>query len=45
VGLHTATAAGDVVLSGSFTWPLECRSGDGIAADFRAFGTVTVGFV
>jgi 2-oxo-hept-3-ene-1,7-dioate hydratase len=37
-------AAGDIVLSGSFVRPVECRPGDRIAADFGSFGTVTIGF-
>jgi hypothetical protein len=44
VGLHAAIVAGDIVLSGSFVRPLECRSGDRIAADFGLFGAVTLGF-
>jgi 2-oxo-hept-3-ene-1,7-dioate hydratase len=37
-------AAGDIVLSGSFVRPVECRPGDRIGADFGPFGTVTIGF-
>jgi 2-oxo-hept-3-ene-1,7-dioate hydratase len=37
-------AAGDIVLSGSFIRPVECRPGDRIAADFGPFGTVTIRF-
>jgi 2-oxo-hept-3-ene-1,7-dioate hydratase len=45
--LHTygmEIAAGDIVLSGSFIRPVECRPGDHIGADFGSFGTVTIGF-
>ena len=37
-------AAGDWILSGSFIRPIEARPGDLIAADFGAFGQVTVSF-
>jgi 2-oxo-hept-3-ene-1,7-dioate hydratase len=45
--LHTygmAIGAGDIVLSGSFVRPVECRPGDAIAADFGPHGVVGVDF-
>jgi 2-oxo-hept-3-ene-1,7-dioate hydratase len=39
-----AIGAGDIVLSGSFIRPVECRPGDAIAADFGPHGTVGVNF-
>jgi 2-oxo-hept-3-ene-1,7-dioate hydratase len=36
--------AGDIVLSGSFVRPVECRPGDAIAADFGPHGSVGVNF-
>ncbi len=39
-----AIGAGDVVLSGSFIRPVECRPGDAIVADFGPHGTVSVNF-
>jgi 2-oxo-hept-3-ene-1,7-dioate hydratase len=45
--LHTygmEIGAGDVVLSGSFIRPVECRPGDAIVADFGPHGTVGVSF-
>jgi 2-oxo-hept-3-ene-1,7-dioate hydratase len=37
-------SAGDVVLSGSFIRPIECRSGDHIVADFGSGGIVACRF-
>jgi 2-oxo-hept-3-ene-1,7-dioate hydratase len=37
-------AAGEIVLSGSFIRPIECRPGDRIVADFGAGGTVACRF-
>jgi 2-oxo-hept-3-ene-1,7-dioate hydratase len=45
--LHTygmEIGAGDVVLSGSFIRPVECRPGDAVVADFGPHGTVSVNF-
>jgi 2-oxo-hept-3-ene-1,7-dioate hydratase len=39
-----AIDAGDIVLSGSFIRPVECRPGDAIVADFGPHGTVCVSF-
>jgi 2-oxo-hept-3-ene-1,7-dioate hydratase len=36
--------AGDIVLSGSFVRPVECRPGDAIRADFGPYGSVGVNF-
>ena len=36
--------AGQIILSGSFTRPLECPTGTAIAADFGAFGSVGISF-
>ena len=36
--------AGQIILSGSFTRPLECPPGTTIAADFGTFGSVGVDF-
>lgn len=36
--------AGQVILSGSFTRPIECPSGTRIHADFGSFGSVSVNF-
>ena len=36
--------AGQIILSGSFTRPLECPQGTEIAADFGAFGSVGISF-
>jgi 2-oxo-hept-3-ene-1,7-dioate hydratase len=36
--------AGQVILSGSFIRPVECPPGSRIAADFGAFGAVSVAF-
>ena len=36
--------AGQIILSGSFTRPLECPPGTAIAGDFGAFGSVGVDF-
>lgn len=38
-------AAGDVVLAGSFTRPIEIRRGDTFHADYGAFGSVSCQFV
>ncbi len=37
-------SAGDIVLSGSFIRPIECPPGCRIAADFGAFGQVSIAF-
>ena len=37
-------SAGEVVLSGSFIRPVECRNGDEIAADFGPYGTIRIAF-
>lgn len=37
-------AAGDIVLSGSFIRPVECRPGDAIVADFGRHGAVSISF-
>lgn len=36
--------AGQVILSGSFVRPVDCRSGSKIEADFGSFGTVSIAF-
>ena len=36
--------AGDIVLAGSFVRPIEARSGDRFAADFKDFGQVHIDF-
>ena len=36
--------AGQIVLSGSFIRPVECRAGDTISADFGPLGTISVHF-
>jgi 2-oxo-hept-3-ene-1,7-dioate hydratase len=36
--------AGQIILSGSFTRPLECPPGTIVAADFGAFGSVGISF-
>ncbi|MEW6631252.1 MAG: 2-oxo-hept-4-ene-1,7-dioate hydratase [Pseudomonadota bacterium] len=36
--------AGQVVLSGSFIRPVECRHGDEIASDFGPYGTIRIAF-
>ncbi|WP_292101997.1 2-oxo-hept-4-ene-1,7-dioate hydratase [Mesorhizobium sp.] len=37
-------SAGEVVLSGSFIRPVECRHGDQIAADFGPYGILRIAF-
>ncbi|TIT29607.1 MAG: 2-oxo-hepta-3-ene-1,7-dioic acid hydratase, partial [Mesorhizobium sp.] len=37
-------SAGELVLSGSFIRPVECRHGDQIAADFGPYGTIRIAF-
>ena len=39
-----ALAAGDVILSGSFTTPLPARTGDAFHADFGALGAISIAF-
>lgn len=36
--------AGDIVLSGSFTRPIECPPGTDVHADYGAFGSVSIAF-
>lgn len=44
VGEKVGIEAGDVVLSGSFIRPVECRHGDTLVADFGAYGSVSAYF-
>jgi len=37
-------SAGDIVLSGSFVRPIEATPGSRFAADFGAFGSVSIDF-
>lgn len=41
-GLGTPLRAGETVLSGSFTRPLDCRPGDEFQADYGPHGAITV---
>ena len=43
-GQSDSLAAGEVVLSGSFTRPVEVKRGDTVQADFGPFGTVSCFF-
>ena len=39
-GLGIPLVAGETILAGSFTRPVDCRAGDHIAADFGSLGTI-----
>ncbi len=41
-GLGIPLAAGETILAGSFTRPIDCRPGDHIHADFGRFGVLTL---
>ena len=43
-GLGIALEAGETILAGSFTRPVECRSGDAFHVDFGPLGVITVDF-
>jgi len=43
-GLGIAVEAGETILAGSFTRPVECRSGDAFHVDFGPLGVITVDF-
>ena len=36
--------AGETILAGSFTRPIDCRAGDHIEADFGDLGIITLDF-
>jgi 2-oxo-hept-3-ene-1,7-dioate hydratase len=43
-GLGVALEAGETILAGSFTRPVDCRVGDHIEADFGDLGVITLDF-
>lgn len=43
-GLGVALEAGETILAGSFTRPIDCRVGDHIEADFGELGVITLDF-
>jgi 2-oxo-hept-3-ene-1,7-dioate hydratase len=43
-GLGVALEAGETILAGSFTRPIDCRVGDHIEADFGELGLITLDF-
>jgi 2-oxo-hept-3-ene-1,7-dioate hydratase len=43
--LGIALEAGETILAGSFTRPVDCRAGDHIVGDFGDLGTITLDFI
>jgi 2-oxo-hept-3-ene-1,7-dioate hydratase len=43
-GFGIPLRAGEIILSGSFTRPVDCRAGDEFAVDFGALGSIEVTF-
>lgn len=43
-GLGIALSAGETILAGSFTRPIDCRSGDAFRVDFGYLGTIELSF-
>lgn len=43
-GLGIELRAGETILAGSFTRPIDCRAGDHIEADFGELGVITLDF-
>lgn len=43
--LGIALPAGETILCGSFTRPIDCRAGDQITVDYGDLGTITVSFI
>jgi 2-oxo-hept-3-ene-1,7-dioate hydratase len=43
-GIGIPLEAGETILAGSFTRPVDCRAGDHIEADFGDLGIITLDF-
>jgi 2-oxo-hept-3-ene-1,7-dioate hydratase len=44
-GIAARMAAGEIVLAGSFSRPVEIRHGDTFHADYGSFGSVSCQFI
>ena len=44
-GIGIELAAGETILAGSFTRPVDCRAGDHFNVDFGDLGVITLDFV